>query len=314
MNTRLFLPIPLAMALALASCTASQSLVQHDDDVYYLPSQAEARMVAPAVPEAQAEQPKGEGRRDDYYDPDVSQRLGAQRGYYDLAYNDPYYYNYSRFGFGMGWQSGWNGPGWGMGFGWGDPWVGAGYGWGQPWPTWHWAFDRPYYYSPYTFYSGYIPGYSGWGWDGWSYYGNYWSPYGPCRTCYTGTDWSSSRVIVGHRPSANGGSSGSSSISRPRLARDAGSLMPGLRPRTPVNVEQQQPQRAPSAPPQRTHTRSGESKPQQPSIGTRPGGRGTQEAPARERQPMMNRSSEGMMERSAPAPRSGGGEGINRHR
>jgi hypothetical protein len=55
-----------------------------------------------------------------YYDPAESQRANsAYRDYYDMAYNDPYYYNYGRFGFGSGISS--FGPSYGMGLSYGWP-------------------------------------------------------------------------------------------------------------------------------------------------------------------------------------------------
>lgn len=227
----------LAIAAAfLASCSSSQPLSQRSDDVYYMPSDA------PPVAKKQVVPPAAEQRApatDDYYDEGTAQELGDDRGFYDLAYNDPYYYNYGRFGFGsgpMGWQTGWNGPGWGGGFGmglgyqqgwFGPSWgMGMGYGWGygtgvySGWfrPTfgsgYGFGWGNPYGYgwNPYAWYNDpYYNGYGGFGW------GNYWSPYGPCGYYYPVT--SSGSTVIGHRGSMSSlGSTYGSDVRQPRMA------------------------------------------------------------------------------------------------
>ncbi len=188
-----------------------QQAAQVRDDVYFLPSQAPPPVAV--VEETPAEEPAKPA--DDYYDAGSAAQANGTGNYYDMAYNDPYYYNYGRFGFGsgMGWQTGWNGPGWGMGmgwgsgmgwstslsFGWGSPYYGGYGGWGSPYGGYGYGgWGNPYY-----------GGYSPWGWnDPWnSYgYGNYYGPCGNCYGCYSPiiVGGSSSGVVVGHRPSVNG--------------------------------------------------------------------------------------------------------------
>lgn len=331
MKTPITFPALILVALALASCGSTQSLVQHDDDVYFMPSKARATAAA-AAPSGRT--PKGDGSAaegDDYYDPGTANRLGTQRGYYDMAYNDPYYYNYGRFGFGsgmglgmgMGWQSGWSGPGWGMGFGWGDPWMNMSMGWGSGWGMarpwgWNdpWGWNRPYGWGGMGYGGWGGMGYNGWGWNGWDYYGNYWSPYGPCRTCYVPmVIGGGSNVHIGHRPATNRGAAGSSDMVRPRMARDPIGLTPSRKPDpfTPV-TPQERPQLRPLAPSSPAPERGRGVSPVERPVERRP-----MDAPQRERQPIMNRSMDRPMERSMPSPmqRGGGGGGIStpsRHR
>ncbi|MEO8590560.1 MAG: hypothetical protein ABI432_14380 [Flavobacteriales bacterium] len=192
----------LLISVLLASCGSVQPVAQVRDDVYFLPSLAPP---PPVLTESAAtEEPAPP--TDDYYDPNATTDEQAQsRDFYDMTYNDPYYYNYGRFGFGtgLGWQSGWNGPGWGMGMGWGSGWNNSWYnmslGWGSPYYGGYGAWGSPYY-----------GGSSPWGWNDPYYggygYGNYYSPYGNCSCCYTPVIiGGSSGVVVGHRPSMNGG-------------------------------------------------------------------------------------------------------------
>ncbi|MBK9628587.1 MAG: hypothetical protein IPO56_13065 [Flavobacteriales bacterium] len=196
----------------LASCGSLAPTASVRDDVYYMPSEAPVTVSLYDTPAADPAP-----TTDDYYDANTSQQLGADKSYYDMTYNDPYYYNYGRFGFGTqmnGWQSGWSGAGWGMGMGWGNSgWgsnAGWGYGMGSPWMN-------PYGYgSSYGYGYG---GYNGWnspwgmncggmynpyGYGSMGYgYGGYQSPYGNCYNCYsplvTGDTWNG--TTVGHRPS-----------------------------------------------------------------------------------------------------------------
>lgn len=188
------------MNLLFGSCASTQQVGQVRDDVYYLPSAAPPVAI---VEEPPIEEPQNPA--DDYYDPNASSEYSGSSEFYDMTYNDPYYYNYGRFGFNasMGWQSGWSGPGWGMGMGWGsgyNPWYSINFGWGSPYyPGW----GYPYYGSP-------------WGWnDPWyGYgYGGYYGPYGPCYCCYTPIIiGGSSGVVYGHRPSVNGGGMASTNV------------------------------------------------------------------------------------------------------
>ena len=215
-------PLPFLMVLSLlvTSCATMQPTADVRDDVYFLPSMAPAMASVDASAPLPEEPPVAQPA-DDYYDPATSQQVGADRSYYDMTYNDPYFYNYGRFGFGTGlsgWQTGWNGPGWGMsmGYGYGSGMGGYGYGSGNCWGNgygsnmgWGGGWNNNFYNSwnnPYTtfgscyndpYYSGYGGGYG---------YGNYQGPYGSCYSCYTpviigGT----SNVVVGHRPSMGSG-------------------------------------------------------------------------------------------------------------
>lgn len=231
MNAKLLFRIAMA-ALLLASCSSSQPLAQRDDDVYFMPSTAPPAKKAPANPLAAEE--RAPAPEDDYYDSGTSQDLSTNRGFYDMAYNEPHYFNYGRFGFGMGlgmmgWQSGWNGPGWGMGFGWGnDPWMNMSMGWGQPWGFsrpwgWNdpWAWNRPL----------------GWGnpWNdpwgmGYGYgFGSYWGPMGPCLW-YMPVGVSTSTTYVGHRPTMGTSiSGGDGAVRQPRMAtRNPIGLQPAI--------------------------------------------------------------------------------------
>lgn len=191
MRTSLLLP---AIPLLLAGCASVERTSQMRDGVYDKP-EGEVRATASAMDQ-------GTQETDDYYDPD--QASEQARGYYDMAYNDPYYYNYGRFGWGigLGYGSGTpcGGSYWGMNYGstFGDPWGPYGYdGWGSP------------YGYPYGGYGG-----CGTGWnDPWygGYYGNpYYNGYGyygyggPCYGCYQPVVVYTN-TIVGHRPGWGGG-------------------------------------------------------------------------------------------------------------
>ncbi|MBK8226361.1 MAG: hypothetical protein IPK70_04205 [Flavobacteriales bacterium] len=345
MAVRPITPLLVAFALILGSCTTTQPLVQHDDDVYFMPSTAKAASNA-QEPEPSASKPEAEEpANDDYYDPDAAAASGAQRGYYDMAYNDPHYYNYGRFGFGsgMGWQSGWNGPGWGMGMGWGNGGMGMNNGWNDPWNQpwgmnnpwggfggWNYGGNMNWYNGGYGGwgYPGYggwgtggyngwgYGGYTGWGWGNWDYgYGSYWGPYGPCRTCYVPVViGGSSNTYVGHRPPSNRSSNTGSSGSFPRMARDP----IGLAPNKPLSEpsrsigEQSRPGLRPAQPltePIRVREPRPVERPMErkPSVG-----------PNRERQPGIERPNERTFERSSPSPApsrdGGGGSSPTRHR
>ena len=88
------------------------------DDVYDIPDRQ--AMAAATAEKQQARATEPAGSTDAYYDPAQSQTgNSAYRDYYDMAYNDPYYYNYGRFGFGSGIGS--FGPNYGMGLSYGWP-------------------------------------------------------------------------------------------------------------------------------------------------------------------------------------------------
>jgi hypothetical protein len=335
MAARSITPALVAFALILGSCSVTQPLSQHQDDVYFMPSTAKAANTA-MVPEPAASKPQAEApANDDYYDPDAAAASGAQRGYYDMAYNDPHYYNYGRFGFGsgMGWQNGWNGPGWGMGMGWGNGGMGMNNGWNDPWSQ-PWGMNNQWGGYGGWYNGGYIGwgnggfngwgspgfggwgtgGYNGWGWGNWDYgYGSYWGPYGPCRTCYVPVViGGSSNTYVGHRSPSNRSNNAGAGGSHPRLTRDPVGLTP-IGPRTEPSRsfgEQSRPGLRPVQPsiePGRVR----EPRPIERTIERKPA-----VVPNRERQPGIDRPSERSFERSSPSPSrdGGGGAAPSRHR
>lgn len=250
-----------AIAVLLGSCASMRDTAMVRDDVYDIPSR-QAKVAAAPAPRNDRD-----GRKphpDDYYDSGEAQAYGSTRGWYDMAYNDPHFYNYGRFGFGsgmgmgmgmgpgmgmMGWQSGWSGPGWGMGMGWGnDPWMSMNHGWGgggfyNPW-GWNdpWMWNRPMgWNSPWGMNAG-------WGWNrpwggnawnpycsgGWGY-GGYMGPWGNCYSCYSPMviGGSSSNTVFGRRPSVSsgGGTRPGGSPGQQRLVvRDPVGLTPMSRP------------------------------------------------------------------------------------
>ena len=223
-------PIPtlLLSGLILSSCNSvKNTTTEVRDDVYYLPSNAPvAAPVASSIPDKPADLSQF---TDDYYDPNAAAQVGAQ-GFYDVAYNDPYYYNYGRFGFGttLGYQTGWGGPGWGMGMG--NSWN-TGYGWNDPWMNIQYGWGNPYYgsyYSPYGMYSPY--GYNPYG------SGPYYGSWGSCHCCYSPVIYGGgNQVISRHRTGLNGGGSGSMTGRTPvgqtrMVARDPAGLRPAVNP------------------------------------------------------------------------------------
>ncbi len=209
----------MVLGVLLASCGSMQPVSQVRDDAYFMPS--EEPVAPPLAENSRMEQPEQMAPVEDYFDAGTSKELGSSRGYYDMAYNDPYYYNYGRFGLNsgpgmggmsMGYMSGWNSPSWSMGLGWGSsygwgPSYGAnmhmgwgnpyGQGWYDPWDPWNrWSsWNNPYW--PGMGYNPYNMGYGG---------GPYYGPYG------YGTDFyapvvvgGSSNVYVGHRSSLGAG-------------------------------------------------------------------------------------------------------------
>lgn len=274
MKKHTHLTVLVALGVVLASCASVQPVSQVRDDIYFMPSEAPmTASVAPPSPEPHELSPA-----EDYFDEGTSQELGTSRSYYDMAYNDPHYYNYGRFGFGsgmgmgmggmgmggmgmggmgMGFMSGWNGPGWGMsmGYGWGSG-MGMGnmgwgspYGWYDPWDPWN-RWDP---WNPFNRWNNWNRWNRPWGFGTTQYggygMGNYWGPYGNCMTCYAPVViGGSSNTYIGHRSSlGTGGSSGNGGDGgtyQPRLPmRDPVSLDPvrreAARPRTAAPREQQ---------------------------------------------------------------------------
>lgn len=220
METNLRTTPIVAAALLLASCSV-QRTAQQSDDVYYVPSDVP---MATTTEPAESVAPVA-AATDDYYDTNASQQNSDPGGYYNMAYNDPYYYNYGRFGFGGGLasQNGWMMNGWGQPVQWGygtgvySGWyggggwtLGLGWGWGNSgWGGWNHSWGG---YSPWGWND---PWYNGWGYGGYGYggngygYGNYYGPYGGCSCCYTPIIvGGSSNVVVAHRPSFGNNASG----------------------------------------------------------------------------------------------------------
>lgn len=203
----LFQTLPL-IAL-LSACGSLQETASVRDDVYDVPDRTvmASKSAAAPAPEAPATS------EEDYYDAGESRSVQSdRRDFYDMTYNDPYWYNYGRFGWnnpyawgpsvGIGYGTGWMGNGWsvGMGYGFGNPYWGnswmSGYGaWGGPWGG-GWGYGYPYYGMGNPYY-GY--GYGG-GWGG-----PYQGPWGGCYGCYEPVGYGNG-AVYGHRPSLNGGS------------------------------------------------------------------------------------------------------------
>lgn len=326
-NLLLLLP----MALFAASCgTMRSTTASVDDDVYFMPSTApvyastdrSAAYEEPAVEEPAVEEPAQPAPTDDYYNEGASQSLGTDGGYYDMTYNDPYYYNYGRFGFNaapMGWQTGWNGPGWGggmysdfgwyNGFGWGSGWQGVSLGWGYGTSMFNGWYRPGWVYNPYI-----SP--NPWGWNNWGYggwggmgYGNYYNSWGNCYSCYTpvvvGDSWSST-VVAPRRPTGGSGSSVGNTTRRVPVRNSVG-LIPQTDRRTP-SVSKRTPAVDPVT--RQPSTAPGRTQPAAPPTRTRERG-----APARDNghsAPSRNFDGGGGGGRSTPAPGRGGGGGGTR--
>lgn len=215
-RTALLTSLPL---LLLASCSMQQT-AQRTDDVYF--TQADALAEAQATRSVAAPPAAAAPTEEDYYDEGTSQQLNS-RSYYDLAYNDPYYYNYGRFGFGsgLGFHTGpmwdvWGRPTmWGFGTGvyggWFRPGFNLSIGWGRPQMAWAMAYDM----DPWMMNSPWFNG--SWGYGGWGY-GNYFGPYGSCACCYTPIIvGGSANSVYGHRPSVGSGASASANAQPRRM-------------------------------------------------------------------------------------------------
>jgi hypothetical protein len=280
------------------------------DDVYDIPDRTLVASVAPVTPEP--------AKEEEYYDPGQASKY-ASGTYADRTYNDPYYYNYSRFGFGysnfgsysgmgigMGWNSGYVNNTWfNSPTGWYDPY------WGNSWQSGYGMYgSNPYggYYNPWN--AGYDP--YGWGqpyYGGYSpYYGGYnpymggYNPY--CGGGYVVGGWSGtgSSVVVAHRPGMSGGASFSSTSTQPRNSRNVPGL---LTPTPPTRIDRNgmaSPYRSistsPAARPDRTFT---------PDRGTRTSPDAKPErkdAPANDKQTQPRER----RERRDHAPRTFGGD------
>jgi hypothetical protein len=220
--------------LLLASCGSLRETAAVRDDVYDIPDRRLVASVAPVATETAQEE--------EYYDPGQASQY-ASGTYANRLYNDPFYYNYSRFGFGYSNFGGYNGMGMGMGMGWNsgfgnNTWYNSPTGWYDPYwaNSWQSGYGmyggNPYggYYNPWN--AGYDP--YGWGqpyYGGWSPYGGYnpymggFNPY--CGGGYVIGGWNGtgSSVVVAHRPGMSGGSTFNGTSSAPRASRGVPSLM-----------------------------------------------------------------------------------------
>lgn len=221
----------LPLGLLFAACGTMRETTQVRDDVYDIPDRTVVASVTPDP--AQAGFSNSPQPETDYYDAGEARSAGVSRDYYDMTYNDPYYYNYGRFGFGAS-VGGW-GPGYGMGlsYGWPTSWgsmsVGYGFGMGySPWgynPYWGNSWMSGYGYGDPWGYYGYNPyGYYGYGGYGWSPYRG---PWGGCYGCYEPIGYSNN-VVYGHRPSMTGSSGGMNTAQEGvrRMVRNPAGLMP----------------------------------------------------------------------------------------
>lgn len=325
---------PVLSGMLLFSCSATKDVGHVRDDVYFKPS--DARASPPPSPRPTANRPE---TVEDYFDSNTSRELGTDRGYYDVAYNDPHYYNHGRFGLtagmgmgSMGWMSGWNGPGWGMGmgYGWGtgmNMGMGMGMGWGSPygwydpwdpwnpWSRWnrwnrwnHW--NRPWGWQNPWMMGGW--GMPGWGMGGWGY-GNYWGPWGNCWNCYMPIiigGSSSTNTVAGHRPSMGTRSGGD----------QGGTYQPRMQLRDPVGLNPLRQEAASRAAPSR-YSIPPERTPDRTAPSTRPGQAPIYETTprqTRERAPVRRQPSEqrntpqrtfpdrSSPQRTSPQQRSGG--------
>lgn len=254
------------MILLLSACGSLRDTAGHADDVYDIPDRQ--ALAAKAAAERPA---TDQGAADDYYDLSESRRAkSSDRDYYDLTYNDPYYYNYGRFGFGTG--IGNYGPGYGMGLSYGWPTTfgsmsigydmgyGAGYGY-NPYRGNSWMSGYGYSPNGYYGYGNYGYGYGGYG----SGYGPYQGPWGGCYGCYEPIGYGN--TVYAPRPSMTSGSFNTSAPSAPRMMRNPAGFLntdparspspnndrstntrPGriVAPRTPSRTMERQPDTRPS--------------------------------------------------------------------
>lgn len=233
-NIKGLFPLLLPVVLFLGSCATMQPTAEVRDDVYFLPPYGpELASVGAAVPMDEPEPVV-----DDYYDPGTAESYSSDRNFYDLTYNDPYYYNYDRFGFGTS-------LGYNTGYGWGPNgmMIGLGYGsgvysgWtygisgGSAFPYGNIRWNATYgYYNCFGGPSPWCNPCNGWG-GGYGYgygYGSYYGPYGNCLSCYSPVIiGGGSNVVVGHRPSMGAGGGSRTDPGASRLtARDPVRLNP----------------------------------------------------------------------------------------
>ncbi|MBK9758668.1 MAG: hypothetical protein IPO90_01530 [Flavobacteriales bacterium] len=225
--------------LLFAACGSMQETTQVRDDVYDIPDRSVVASIE-AVPQAEPEPAKP---NDDYYNPSEAKQY-EQGTYWDRTYNEPQWYNQSRFGFGYGVNS-WGGSGWNMSYNQG---FGNGFGgmydpyWSNSWQSGYGAWGNPYgYYSPWN--NGF---YDPWGWNN-----PYAYNYGACIGCvpswfhnqcggfgygnggFNGNSWldgTGTTHIISHRPSMTGGGAvaggGGTGTPRGSRTRDLGPQRP----------------------------------------------------------------------------------------
>jgi len=205
-----------AIGLLATGCGSLQQTTSVRDDVYYSPGSEPMAAVAPMP----VEEPATTEATDDYYSAQEAPTAGSS-GFYDIAYNDPYYYNYDRFGFdqsmNMGMQGGMYMGGFGIpgGYGgWNSRYVGFGMSFGMGWPYQFGMTGPLAWYAPWSWYDPMTS--NPWGWSagigygmGWGYgmgFGPYYGPWGACMTCYCPVViGSGSNAVYGPRPGTGGG-------------------------------------------------------------------------------------------------------------
>lgn len=219
------------LVMLISGCSQSRDAAYVRDDVYDRP---DPRTVTAAVMEEEKSAPATE--QSDYYNPDEAQRYANPRGYYDMAYNDPYYYGYDRYGFGMSYGNQWGGSMWGSGYGygnvWNDPFYG-GYGSCMGNNGWYNGYGSSWGYgygSGWSYGSGYYNGYgcgNSWnspynygGYNGYGYYGYG----GGCYNCYQpivihGGDGWGSGTVYSHRPNFGSGTSSTGNGTNPPVGQ-----------------------------------------------------------------------------------------------
>ncbi len=258
------------LMLLLSACGSLRETATVADDVYDVPDRQ--AMAAKAA----AERPvQDQAAADEYYNPNESARAtSASDAYYNMTYNDPYYYNYGRFGFDTGIGNYGPGLGMGMSYGWptsfGSMSVGysSGYGGGYGYnPYWGNSGMSGYGYSPYGYnpygyygYGNYGAGYGGYGMG----YGPYQGPWGGCYGCYE--PYGYSPAVYSHRPSMASGSMNTSTPGATRMMRNPASLLPDP---------------APSRPPAYNTSRSPNAHPDRITSPTRPSKSNTREPAGR---------------------------------
>lgn len=213
----------LLLALVATACNQSQPTAYVHDDVYDRPDPRAITASVSNEPLAEEAAPAQE----DYYDPQAAPQYSNPRGYYDMAYNDPYYYGYDRFGFGTMYGNNWGYNGWNSGIYMGyynGYWNGMGNGWNYGWNDPFYGYGGFYGMSCTDAWGNYVPCYGGGCnnyWNSGPYYGyGYYGYGGGCYSCYQpivngwNEGWGGS-TYYGHRPRFGGGSGNGNGGSAP---------------------------------------------------------------------------------------------------